>query len=287
MTTREEGFFDAPDGLRLFWRCERPEAPRALLLFVHGLGEHAGRYQFPFDYFALRGLACYAFDYRGHGRSPGPRVHVSSFAEFLGDLRAARAMVLRQHPPLPLFLVGHSQGGLLALRHALDHPEGLAGVVASSPPLAAHPDSAPSPALQAAARVLSALLPWLRLPNGVDPAYVSRDASVVAAYRADPLVSRKVSARWFTSLQETMRKTLDDAVMLRVPALVMSGAADRLTDPEAARRFAHAAPPGLVTYQRWDGLYHELFNEPEREQVFARMEDWIGMRLAEGPSQPG
>jgi lysophospholipase len=151
----------------------------------------------------------------------------------------------------------------------------------SSPLLAVHPRSQPSPLLKLAARGLSVVLPRLRLSNGVDPALLSREAAVVAAYRADPLVSRKVSARWFTSLLQTMRDTGRRAGALRVPALVMSAGDDRLVDPDAARRFAEAATGG-AEYLRFDGLYHELFNEPERERVFARMEAWLRARLQSG-----
>ena len=178
----EEGRVATPDGLALYWQAWAPERARAALLFVHGLAEHSGRYADPARFFAARGYACYAVDLRGHGRSPGPRVDVSSFDRFLADVGAMRALVCERHPAVATFLVGHSQGGLLVLQHAMRHPEGLAGVVASSPLLAVHPAALPSRARALGARVLRRVAPRLRIPSGLDSRWLSRDPEVVAAF---------------------------------------------------------------------------------------------------------
>lgn len=274
------------DGLALYWQSWRPDAPHTALLFVHGLAEHSGRYRFPVDYFAPQGFACWAFDQRAHGRSPGAKVHVARFEEFLEDLRTLLAHVRAAEPGLPVYLVGHSYGGLVVLSYALRFPEGLPGLIVSSPFLAAHPAARPSALLAATARLLSVLAPSLRVPSGVPPESVSHDPQVVAAYRSDPLVSSRVSSRWFTETRRAQAAALESAAGLRVPALVMAAGADLLVDPDATRRFCEAVPAGIVEHVRWDGLYHELLNEPEREAVFRRMRSWLQARpeaAAAGP----
>ncbi len=276
----ETGWAKSADGSRLFWRRVTPEGdPRAVLLFVHGLAEHSGRYLHVLDRFARAGFSCWAFDYRCHGQSPGIRVHVQSFDEFVADLQALRELVEGASLELPLFLVGHSQGGLIVLRSALRQPEGLAGVVVSSPFLGLHPDASPPAPLHMVANIVSTFAPKLMFSKVAEPSFLSRDPKVPEAYVADPLVSDTVSARWFTEVIAAQRETLARASAMRVPALVMQSGNDRLADPAATRAWAAAAPAELVDYVEWDDLYHEMFNEPEKEQVFARMETWLRDRV--------
>jgi lysophospholipase len=169
-------------------------------------------------------------------------------------------------------------------RYALSYPGDLSGVVLSSPFLAIHPDSQPSAALSICARVLSAITPSLLLAKPLNPGLLSRDPGVGEAYVADPLVSRKISARWFTEVLAAHADTQSRAAELGVPALVMQSGDDRLVDPATTRAWAAAAPADLVEFVEWDGLYHEMFNEPEKEQVFDRVEKWLRRRLAGNPS---
>lgn len=278
---REESTVRSPDGLDLFWRAWLPEgAPKGALLFVHGLGEHSGRYRNPADYFVPRGWACYGLDYRAHGRSPGRKVHINAFDDFLADVGAAHDLVLRRHAGSKTFLVGHSQGGLISILYALRRPQDLPGVVISSPALGIHPSSQPNAVLKAAAGVISKLAPGLLIPNGLDATKISHDKAVVDAYVNDPLVSTKVSARWFTEFLGAIDAAWADAGKLRVPMLLMQSGEDRLVDPEATRRWAARAPKDKVEFVWWEGLYHEMFNEPEKEKVFARVEAWLEGRLA-------
>jgi alpha-beta hydrolase superfamily lysophospholipase len=278
--TTTEGWTESADGNRLFWRRHAPEdGARAALLIVHGLAEHSGRYLHVLENFANAGYDCWAYDYRGHGRSPGPRVHVWTFDEFLTDLTAARRLVGEARPELPLFLVGHSQGGLIVLREALAHPSGLEGIVVSSPFLGMHPDAAPPAALHMVANIVSTFIPRMMFSKVAEPSVLSRDPAVPEAYVNDPLVSTTVSARWFTSILRAHADTRERAPTLSVPALVMQSGDDRLADPAATRTWVAAAPSDLVEYVEWEGLYHEMFNEPEKEMVFARVERWIEERL--------
>jgi alpha-beta hydrolase superfamily lysophospholipase len=274
---RQDGRLATADGLELYWQAWLPDSPRAALVFVHGLGEHSGRYATPAAYFTARGYACYAADYRGHGRSPGRRVDVRSFDEFLTDVDAIRRLVARHHPGLETVLVGHSQGGLLALAHALRRPPGLAAVVASSPLLGIHPSLHPG-LLRFAARVLVPILPGLLLPNGVEPRNLSRDPAVVDAYVRDPLVSRRASPRWLLALHRAIRDVHATAGRLDLPVLVLAAGDDRLTDLEATRRWVARAPRDRVELTVWDGLHHEIFNEPEKEQVYERVASWLEPR---------
>lgn len=277
----DQGWMDNADGQRLYWRRHTPDAgDGAALLVVHGLAEHSGRYLHVLDRFASVGFDCWAYDYRGHGQSPGVRVHVRQFDEFLTDLDAARRLVTEARPDVPLFLVGHSQGGLIVLREALARPQGLNGIIVSSPFLGLHPDAAPPAALHMLANIVSTFAPTLMFSKVAEPSALSRDPRVPEAYIADPLVSSTVSARWFTSVMAAHDDTHARAGTLSVPALVMQSGDDRLTDPAATRAWVAAAPESLVDFVEWDGLYHEMFNEPEKEAVFARMESWLRRRLA-------
>jgi alpha-beta hydrolase superfamily lysophospholipase len=264
------------DGLSLYWQAWIPGTPRAALLFVHGLHDHSGRYRGPAEHFGARGYACYALDTRGHGRSAGPRVHVARFDAFVDDVLAVLGLVRERHPALPVFAIGHSQGGLVVLRAALRKPDGLAGVVAVSPFLGVHPRS--SKVRQWAARVLAPVAPGLLLANPLDARLLSRDPSVGLAYDEDPLVSHTASPGWFVATLQAHREVLADAASLRVPALVLAAGDDRIVDPEATRRWVSRAPADRVSYLPWPGLFHELLNEPERLEVYEAIERWLRPR---------
>jgi len=278
--TVEKGWLESADGVRLRWRRNEPEGEaRAVMLFVHGLAEHSGRYKHVLTRFSGVGYDCWSFDYRCHGESPGLRVHVDRFDEFLNDVAAAHGMVREAVPDRPFVLVGHSQGGLLALRHTVTHPDGIDGLIVSSPFLGMHPDSKPPAALQMVANIVSTFAAKLMFSKVADPAFLSRTPGVAEAYVADPLVSSTVSARWFTEVMRAQLETREMATRLAVPALIMQSGDDRLVDPAVTRDWAARAPADLVEYVEWPGLYHEMFNEPEREQVFQRMEAWMRERL--------
>lgn len=270
---------NSSDGLALRLHTWIPAEPRTLLLVVHGLGEHGGRYRTFGEHFADRGYGVFAVDLRGHGESLGRRVHVDRFDDYFRDVDALYDEARRRHPGLPTVLVGHSMGGLITLGYLLHDPRNLAGAVVSSPALAAHPSLVPSLPLRLVARVLQGLAPRTLFPSGIDPSGISRDPEVVEAYRRDPLVSGKVSARWYAAVTAAQAEIRAAAPSFALPLLLMQSGADRLVDPEATGHWAARAPEA-VDFVRWDGFFHEMLNEPEKLEVFARIETWLETTLS-------
>jgi len=266
----------APGGLVLYGQSWAPAAsPRAAILVVHGLGEHSGRYATTAAVLTAAGFAVHALDYRGHGRSEGRRVHVDHIDAYVADVQAGLAETRRRSAGLSVFLLGHSQGGLIALKLALDHPAAIDGLVVTSPFLAVHPASRPSPVVRAMARLMVRVAPRLPMPTHIDVRLLSRDLAVGEAYARDPLVSHAASAGWLRAIGHAQREVRARAHELRVPTLLMASGGDRLVDPEVTREFARNAAPDVVEFVWWDGYYHEMLNDQGREQVRAKIVDWL------------
>jgi len=267
------------DQLELVWQSWAPETPRGVVIIVHGLAEHGGRYRETGEFLTAHGWAVYACDLRAHGLSPDPpkagRVHVDRFADYQHDVDAMVELVQHRHAGLPVFLLGHSMGGLIVITYALENPAALAGAVISSPALGTHPEFKPPLFLKIMVGILSRLAPRLLVDSGLDTQAICRDPQVVQAYIDDPLVSHRVSARWYHEITKAMKRAHKNAGSLRIPMLLMQSGADRLVDPAAPGRWAGLAPPGLVELVQWDGLYHEMLNEPEKDQVRARIIEWL------------
>lgn len=275
----DEGRVTSADGTRLYFQSWMPEEPRGIVIIVHGLFDHSGRFVHVAEWLGERGIGCYGLDYRCHGRSPGLRIHVDRFDEFVDDVDAMREKVAEEHAELPRFVLGHSQGGLITILSILRSPEGLDGAVVTSPFLGVHPESRPPAPVVKLAPILAALLPRLRMEGGAKPKYLTHDRAVVEAYEADPLVTSKISARYGVELMEAQERALEEASRLRIPLLLMLAGDDHIVDPEATRRWARAAPAEQVELVEWEGLWHELLNEPEKEQVLDRTWQWLEPRL--------
>jgi alpha-beta hydrolase superfamily lysophospholipase len=279
------------DGLELFSQNWVPDSPDGVIVLVHGLAEHSGRHAATAKYLAGKGWAVYACDLRSHGLSPDGhrpgRVHVDKFADYALDVKAVLALAKRRHPGLPCVILGHSMGGLIALSYALDHPDSLAGAIISSPALGTHPDFRPPLVLKLLAGILSRLAPHAFFTKDLDANAISRDPEVVQAYISDPLVSEKVSARWYATLMKAMEIAHERAASLSIPMLLMQSGDDTLVDPAAPGRWAATAPEDLVELVIWDGLYHEMLNEPEKDQVRERISGWLDelLRICE-PERP-
>ncbi|NLH08182.1 MAG: alpha/beta hydrolase [Chloroflexi bacterium] len=268
------GHTETEGGLRLVTRPWLPDGkPKAILAFSHGIGEHTGRYEGLARALAEAGYALHMADLRGHGESPGKRGHIGSFSEYREDFAAIVQSAWDAAPEAPYFIGGHSLGGLIALNAALDQPLGARGIVVSAPALGL---AFEPPAWKvAAARILSAIAPAATFPSGLDTDALCRDGDVVAAYRSDPLVHDAISARAYTEMMAAQRETLANAGRLQMPLLLMHGTADRLTNYEHSRLFYERAGSTDKLFKTYDGFYHELFNEPDKEQVFADLIEWL------------
>lgn len=272
-----EGTFSGFGGLPLYYQHWGPAGePRAVLVIVHGFGEHSGRYMNVVNHLVPKGYAVYALDQRGHGRSPGPRGYIHSWEEFREDVRAFVRRVAEMGPNRPLFLMGHSMGGLIVLEYALHYPEGLKGVIASAPALA---QVGVSPALMTLARLLSRILPRFAMNTGLDATSISRDLEVVATYQADPLVHSIGTARLGTEMTKAMLWTQEHAREWQRPLLILHGGADRLVPPQGSRRFLENVPIADKEYREYEGGYHEPHNDIHRAQVLADLEHWLERHL--------
>lgn len=272
----EEGLFTTHDGLELYRQSWLPEgAARANMVIVHGIGEHSGRYGNLVAWFAPKGYALHGFDHRGHGKSPGLRGHITGWGDFREDVRAFVQYSAQQHPGAPTVLVGHSLGALIALDYGLHYGAGLKALVASAPPLVQGEDI--SPLLLLGARILSPLAPSLSMKTGLSAEALSRDAVVVQAYREDPLVHGFATPRFGAEMQRVMKTTLAAAPRwpVALPLCIVHGGADKLCPPVGSQRFFENATAHEKARYEYPDLFHEVFNEFGKEQVFADIEAWM------------
>lgn len=275
MTYMEETVTVA-DGLRLYFRRSEVASARGEVLIAHGFGEHSGRYGALTDHLTSHNYSVSAYDHRGHGLSDGLPGHVESFDEYDDDLKKLIESVRAHNQSRPVFLIGHSMGGLIALRYLARKSGTLAGAVISAPLIDV---AVPVPAHKLMiARVGARIAPRFRLDNEINPAHLSRDPEVGRAYAADPLVNRKVSTKWFAEATRAMQEVAQWAPQIKTPILVMHGTEDRLASVDATKRLFEnigSSDKELVIYP---GFYHELFNEPEKREVFDRVTQWLEKR---------
>jgi acylglycerol lipase len=274
-----EGNFVTPDALTIYHQAWLPDGvPKAVVILLHGLAEHSGRYAHVAKVLTDAGYGVHALDHRGHGKSDGKRTYVKSYADYQRDILQFRRLVELRHPDLPVFVLGHSMGGNLALGHVLDHQAGVRGMAVSAPALA--PGTSLSPAKIKLAKLLGKIAPGLR-PEKLSADAVSRDPAVVAAYVADPLVfNGKVTAGAAAALLGSMESFPARFTELRLPILLQHGTADALVDIAGTRQLEAGAVNARVTTHYYDGLYHEVFNEPEQAAVLADTVAWLDSVLA-------
>jgi lysophospholipase len=274
-----EATFTGHGGLEIAWQAWRPEAPaRAILVVSHGAGEHGGRYGHVVDALVPLGFAVYASDHRGHGRSGGRRALVDRFAHAVADLRTVIGIARGERPDVPLFLLGHSMGGAIALTYAVEHQDDLGGLVLSGAVPAL--DAASSAFLRAFSGTVSALAPRLPVVS-VDPAAVSRDPREVEMYRNDPLVHHgRLPARTAGELVAAAAALPERAGSLTLPLLVLNGEDDVLAPVAGSRMVADRARSTDLTLHTYPGLRHEVFNElpADRARVLDDLAAWLTAR---------
>ena len=274
--TEATGFFTGVGGRQIFWRSWTPEdGARGAIVLVHGAGEHSGRYGHVVARLVDEGYAVHASDHRGPGRSDGARAFIGDMNDVVADVDSLVDRAVAAQPGAPVFMLGHSMGGLIGLRYALLHQERLTGLILSAA-LAAI-EAVPKP-LELIGRALSVIAPRTPL-IAIDASLVSRDPAVVAAYRSDPLVHHgKLPARTAAQLADAVASFPATVGSITVPTLILYGSADGLCPPAGSVMLADRLGSEDKSVRAYDGLFHEILNEPEREAVLDDIATWLAAR---------
>lgn len=303
--THATGFLNGARGRRIFWQTWSPgDEPRAVVVLVHGASEHSDRYRHVANALVQDNYVVYALDHRGHGRSDGPRAVIDRLENAVADLDQLVLEARERHPDAPVYVLGHSMGGTVALSYAIRHQlddsraaqlseaggraggrrERLAGLILSGA-LAAL-EAAPVP-MRVASRLLSAVAPNLPL-IAIDASLVSRDPAVVSAYVSDPLVHHgKLPARTVAELAAAIDGFPAAVGAITVPTLILYGTADRLCPPAGSQMLGERIGAADKTVKAYEGLYHEILNEPERNLVLADIRGWLSARVPATVSPDG
>ncbi len=279
MSKLETGFLPRPDHTTLRWKLARPEGePRALCVIVHGLAEHTGRYDHVITALTNAGYAALILDHRGHGDSSGRRVYIDRFRQYVDDLQAVIEFGRSRldgatKSPVRVALVGHSMGGLIAIHHLLDYPGVASAAALSGPGLGV---AVPVPKWKdALGRVMSKVWPSLAIPTGLGPELVSRDPAVVKAYAEDPKVTKTATARWYSEFLDAQSRAFAEARRITLPLLHLIGGKDAIVSPDAQRRWFETVPSTNKRLIDYPGLFHEVMNEPEKDQVLSDLVGWL------------
>ena len=273
-----EGTFKGVRGLDIYHQAWIPEGDvRAAVLFVHGLGEHCGRYTNVVDKLVPMGYALYGFDLPGHGKSEGVREYVDKYDDYTETLTAIYHRVREAQPDRPIFLLGHSMGGLIASAYLIDHSDAFTGAVISAPAILI-PDFVTKFTVLAG-KVLSKIAPKAGI-LGLDANGVSKDPAVVQAYINDPLVFHgKTTARLSAELLDKVFWVNERLEKITTPLLIVHGSDDKLANPKASQLLYDQASSKDKTLKIYEGLYHEVFNEPEHQEVLGEVAAWLEAHL--------
>ena len=245
---------------------------KAVLVITHGMGEHALRYLEMANFFTAEGFTIVAFDIRGHGLSEGRRGHTPSYDLLMDDLDRVYSKVKGDYPSLPVFLFGHSMGGNLVLNFLLRKPNELKGALVTGPYLKLGFE--PPKWKIALAKLTTKLWPTLSQPTGLELEALSRNNEVIRKYEDDEWVHDRITSAFFINVHFAGQYAIENASKVKAPLLIMHGTEDRLTSPEGSKEFANNANKN-VSLKLWNGLYHELHNEPEKTDVFRFELEWI------------
>ncbi|MGM0563343.1 MAG: alpha/beta hydrolase [Pseudomonadota bacterium] len=253
------------------------EPASALVVIVHGAGEHSGRYRDLAEHFNRQGYSVAAWDSRGHGQSPGQRGFIRRWRDLRGDLHYFLMAARRETPGVPVFLLGHSLGGAITLDYLLHYRNrDVAAYICSAPAIG---KLGIPPVLLKLARVLNHSLPRLGMNTGLNIEDISRDPEWREHTRRDPLYHRRGTPRLGMELQKTVDNIHRRAHTLDCPTLLIHGEADRICSIDGSRKLAEAIPRETLTFHRYPGGYHELFNDLGRDGVIDDVDRWLNSQL--------
>lgn len=273
-----EGYFQGVRNASIYYQAWLPDGDcNAVLLIVHGLGEHSGRYRNVVNHFIPQGFAVYGLDHLGHGKSDGPREMVERFEDYTDTLTIYCNMVKAWQAGKPVFLLGHSMGGLIASHYLIDHQAFFRGAVISAPAIKV--GESISPAIIFMGKVLAVITPKAGV-MALDANLISHDPEVVKAYGNDPLVFHaKTPARLAAELLKAMQRVTAEAGKITLPFITLQGGEDKIIDPGGAQLLYDKAGSKDKTIKIYEGFYHEVFNEPERARVLHDVETWLAARI--------
>lgn len=271
------GKFEGHDKTILFYQSWRPLFCERVIVIVHGLGEHSGRYDNLVNYFSQQGFSVYGYDQRGHGRSKGQRGYLRSFIQLTGDLRSFLNLVSIHENQKPIYLFGHSLGGLVALRYMIEtqNKSGVvpAGVILSNPTLRIIIDIPRWK--EVLSGFLSKYVPRLSLYNEIDYEYLSHDPAVSSLVKADPLCHQKITARFYHEILASIDWIKRNRDFVRIPILFLVGGKDQIIDPKGAEEFYHSVEFAQKELKMYPTFYHELINEIGKEGILSDMNEWL------------
>jgi alpha-beta hydrolase superfamily lysophospholipase len=270
----QENYFEGINKARLYFQIWTPVYPKGLVIIIHGYGEHSGRYQNVVDKMVPDGYTLWALDHRGHGKSEGRRCYVNRFTDFLQDVECFEKIARDTHPELPVHIIGHSMGSLIANHYVASRQiQDYRSLTLSGT------GAAPGPAIPGAvillARLLSAIAPKLSLPSGVDPNFISHDQQVVDAYIRDPLVENKVTARLACEMMRVLPGMITAAQMLQIPTMMQIGDEDESFHPDSWDRLFEAVATQDKVFKKYEGCRHEVYNEIKKDLPLADLRDWL------------
>ena len=273
-----ENSFVNENGIEIYYQMWRPQTEhKANVLIAHGIGEHSDRYAHVASFLVERGVAVFALDHQGHGKSGGKRGHVANFEDFVRDVETLRRTTEPEQHGRPLFLLGHSMGGLIGFLYVLDHPDALQGAVFSSPGLAL---SLKIPAWKIIlGKIFALIAPSVTMPNGIDPALLSHDQEIVRAYVEDERVHDRASAALFFGMLAAMDRCSSEASRVSLPTLLLLGSEDQLIDVRGVQEIFKSIPHKDKKTVVFEGFYHEIFNEVERQKVLDEFWNWLEPRI--------
>ena len=273
-TSQTSAFAEGSNGLRIFYRSWRPAVAKATLTIVPGFNSHSGYYEWVAEELASRGIAVYALDLRGRGKSDGERFYVDSFDDYVDDVARVMAIVVQRDANLPHFLLGHSAGGVVACLYALDHAEDVAGLISES---FAFELPAPDFAL-AVLKGLSHLAPHARVLALKNEDF-SRDPKIVAAMNADELIAHETQpTKTLAAIARADQRLRQDFGKITMPLLILHGSADHAAKPHGSQVFQEQAGSDDVTLKIYDGYYHDPLNDTGRELVLNDIAEWLSQR---------